>query len=122
MKTSVFKQLIKEAVKEVFQEEMKSILLEAVRAPKTIVNESLRDTYTQPSRNTYAQPKVDNPRTLSPEERRAMFGNIIENMSGNSTITTNDMTTFIPRPVNVENGSLPEGNVGLDQIMGLMNK
>jgi len=122
MKTSVFKQLIKEAVKEVFQEEMKSILLEAVRAPKTIVNESLRDTYTQPSRNTYAQPKVDNPRTLSPEERRAMFGNIIENMSGNSTITTNDMTTFVPRPVNVENGSLPEGNVGLDQIMGLMNK
>jgi len=122
MKTSVFKQLIKEAVKEVFQEEMKSILLEAVRAPKTIVNESLRETYTQPSRNTYAQPKVDNPKTLSPEERRAMFGNIIENMSGNSTITTNDMTTFVPRPVNVENGSLPEGNVGLDQIMGLMNK
>lgn len=122
MKTSVFKQLIKEAVKEVFQEEMKSILLEAIRAPKTIVNESLRDTYTQPSRNTYAQPKIDNPKTLSPEERRAMFGNIIENMSGNSTITTNDMTTFIPRPVNVENGSLPEGNVGLDQIMGLMNK
>ena len=122
MKTSVFKQLIKEAVKEVFQEEMKSILLEAIRAPKTIVNESLRDTYTQPLRNTYAQPKIDNPKTLSPEERRAMFGNIIENMSGNSTITTNDMTTFIPKPVNVENGSLPEGNVGLDQIMGLMNK
>ena len=114
MKTSVFKQLIKEAVKEVFQEEMKSILLEAVRAPKTIVNESLRD--------TYAQPHVKNPKTLSPEERKAMFGNIIENMSGNSTITTNDMTTFIPRPVNVENGSLPEGNVGLDQIMGLMNR
>jgi hypothetical protein len=114
MKTSVFKQLIKEAVKEVFQEEMKSILLEAVRAPKTIVNESLRD--------TYAQPHINNPKTLSPEERKAMFGNILENMSGNSTITTNDMTTFVPRPVNVENGSLPEGNVGLDQIMGLMNR
>ena len=122
MKTSVFKQLIKEAVKEVFQEEMKSILLEAVRAPKTIVNESLRDTYIKPSKNTYSQPNIENPKTLSPEERRAMFGNIIENMSGNSTITTNDMTTFIPRPVNVENGSLPEGNVGLDQIMGLMNR
>ena len=122
MKTDILKKLIKEAVKEVFQEEMKSILLEAVRAPKTIVNESLRDTYIKPSKNTYAQPNIENPRTLSPEERRAMFGNIIENMSGNSTITTNDMTTFIPRPVNVENGSLPEGNVGLDQIMGLMNK
>jgi hypothetical protein len=122
MKTSVFKQLSKEAVKEVFQEEMKSILLEAVRAPKTIVNESLRDSYVKPSKNTYAQPHIENPRTLSPEERRAMFGNIIENMSGNSTITTNDMTTFVPRSVDAVNGSLPEGNVGLDQIMGLMKK
>ena len=122
MKTSVFKQLIKEAVKEVFQEEMKSILLEAVRAPKTIVNESLRDPYVKSSKNTYAQPHIENPRTLSSEERRAMFGNIIENMSGNSTITTNDMTTFVPRSVDAVNGSLPEGNVGLDQIMGLMKK
>ena len=122
MKTSVFKQLIKEAVKEVFQEEMKSILLEAIRAPKTIVNESLRDPYVKPSKNTYAQPHIENPRTLSSEERRAMFGNIIENMSGNPTITTNDMTTFVPRSVDAVNGSLPEGNVGLDQIMGLMKK
>jgi hypothetical protein len=68
----------------VFQEEMKSILLEAVRAPKTIVNESLRDTYTQPSRNTYAQPKVDNPKTLSPEERRAMIDRLRSEMGNNN--------------------------------------
>jgi hypothetical protein len=32
------------------------------------------------------------------------------------------MTTFIPRPVDINNGSLPEGNVGLDQIMGLIKR
>jgi hypothetical protein len=41
MKPSDFKKIIKEAVKEAIQEELKDILLEAVRAPKTIVTESL---------------------------------------------------------------------------------
>ena len=39
---------------------MKSLLLEAVRAPKTVVNESSRD--------TYAQPHVEKPKILSSEE------------------------------------------------------
>jgi hypothetical protein len=34
-------------------------------------------------------------------------------------LTTN---TFVPRGGDAVNGSLPEGNVGLDQIMGLLNK
>ena len=42
MKSSEFKKLIKEAVREVIQEELKDILLEAVRAPKTqIVKEHM---------------------------------------------------------------------------------
>jgi hypothetical protein len=114
MKTSVFKQLIKEAVREVFQEEMKSLLLEAVRAPKTVVNESLRD--------TYAQPHIEKPRILSSEERRAVFGNMISEMSGNTTLTTRNVPNFTPRPIDPVNGSLPEGDLGLDQIMNLMNK
>ena len=40
MKTDIFKKIIKEAVKEVFQEEMRDILLEAVRSNKQPVNES----------------------------------------------------------------------------------
>ena len=48
MKPSDFKKIIKEAVKEAIQEELKDILLEAVRAPKTIVTESIKDTYAQP--------------------------------------------------------------------------
>ena len=35
--------------------------------------------------------------------------------------TTNDMGTYVPRPVDAANGTLPEGNVGLDQIMALMS-
>jgi hypothetical protein len=41
MKTTDFKNLIKEAVREAIQEELKDILLEAVRAPKTIVQLNL---------------------------------------------------------------------------------
>jgi len=40
MKTTELKILIKEAVREAIQEELKDILLEAVRAPKTVVAES----------------------------------------------------------------------------------
>ena len=40
MDTKLFKKLIKDAVKEAIQEEMKDILLEAVRAPKTVIQES----------------------------------------------------------------------------------
>jgi hypothetical protein len=28
---------------------------------------------------------------------------------------------FIPRPVDPANGTLPEGDLGMDQIMGLLN-
>jgi hypothetical protein len=40
MKIDVLKKLIKESVREVIQEELKDILLEAVRTPKTVVRES----------------------------------------------------------------------------------
>ena len=41
MKQSEFKNFIKEAVREVIREELKDILLEAVRQPKTIVKETI---------------------------------------------------------------------------------
>ena len=66
MKPTEFKKLIKEAVKEAIQEELKEILLEAVRAPKTVVNESVRD--------TYAQPYLEKPKQLTAAERRDKIG------------------------------------------------
>jgi hypothetical protein len=113
MKPSDFKKIIKEAVKEAIQEELKDILLEAVRAPKTIVTESIKD--------TYAQPHLSKPKQLTPAERQAMFGGILEEMQHGGAATSQYANEFRPQSVDTINGTLPEGSVGLDQIMALMN-
>ena len=58
MKSTDFKKIIKEAVREAIQEELKDILLEAVRSPKQVVRES----YTPPapqSTPSFTQPTMD---------------------------------------------------------------
>ena len=114
MKPQDFKKLIKDAVREAIQEELKDILLEAVRAPKTVVNESIRD--------TYAQPHVEKPRQLSAQERRDMFSGILGEMQNGGVATSSYAGNFQPKSTDTVNGALPEGSVGLDQIMNLMNK
>jgi hypothetical protein len=114
MKPSEFKKIIKEAVKEAIQEELKEILLEAVRAPKTVVNETIRD--------TYAQPHLEKPKQLTAAERQAMFGGILGEMQNGGAITSQYANEFKPQSVDTINGALPAGEVGLDMIMGLMNK
>ena len=114
MKTTELKNLIKEAVKEAIQEELKEILLEAVRAPKTVVHESVKD--------TYAQPHLEKPKQLNAAERQAMFGGILGEMQNGGAATSQYAGNFNPAPVDTINGSLPAGEVGLDMIMGLMNK
>jgi hypothetical protein len=109
MKTDILKKLIKEAVREVFQEEMKEILLEAVRSPKTVVTETV-----QPMKTNIP---VDFKRNL-----RSMIGGEID-----TTITANSsmiQPAYTPPPVNTvgEGSSLPSGEVNLDQIMNLMNR
>jgi hypothetical protein len=105
--------LIKSAVKEAIQEELKEILLEAVRAPKTIVQESVRD--------TYAQPHIEKPKQLTPEERKNMFSGILGEMQNGGAATSAYAGTFNPQGA-MPGGDLPPGEVGLDQIMNLMNK
>jgi hypothetical protein len=114
MKPSEFKKIIKEAMKEAIQEELKEILLEAVRAPKTVVNETVRD--------TYAQPHLEQPKKLTAAERQAMFGGILGEMQNNGAVTSQYANEFKPQSVDTINGALPAGEVGLDMIMGLMNK
>ena len=115
MKTDILKKFIKEAVKEAIQEELKDILLEAVRAPKTVMNESV-------VRDTYAQPHIEKPKQLTAAERQAMFGGILGEMQMGGAATSQYAGNFQPNSVDTVNGALPEGNVGLDQIMALMNK
>ena len=113
MKTEIFKTIIKQAVKEAIQEELKDILLEAIRSPKTVVNESVRD--------TYAQPYIEKPKQLTAQERRAMFSGILGEMQNGGVATSTYAGNFKPQSVDTVNGALPEGEVGLDMIMGLMN-
>ena len=113
MKPTEFKKLIKEAVKEAIQEELKEILLEAVRAPKTVVTEV---------RDNYAQPHIEKPKQLTAQERRDMFSGMLGEMQMGGAATSQYAGNFQPQPVDPVNGALPEGNVGLDQIMALMGK
>ena len=119
MKIDSLKKLIKEAVREVIQEELKDILLEAVKSPKTVVQE------------TYAGKPVYNPQpvmatsTVNHDLRRnlrSMIGGEFD-----ATITANSshaQPAYTPPPVSTigEGSSLPGGEVSLDQIMGIMNK
>ena len=109
MKTSELKKLLKDAVKEAIQEELRDILLEAVKSSKQPVNES------------YAQPVLAEPRKLSPEERKNMFSGILGEMQ-NGGVANSAYAGEVKAagPIDPVNGSLPEGSVGLDQIMGLM--
>ena len=108
MKSSEFKKLIKEDVREVIQEELKDILLEAVRAPKTqIVKEHM-------------VPQVDissKPIDITMDKKKA-YMDILGETALN--FTSRDVQKFSPQGVDPVNGSLPEGEVGMDQIMNLI--
>ena len=111
MKVSGLKTIIKEAVREVIQEELKEILLEAVRAPKQqIVKE-------------HSLPQVDissKPNEVTMEMREKYMG-VLGDMA--TSFTSQDaQPQFRPTPgTDTINGSLPAGEIGMDQIMGLMN-
>jgi hypothetical protein len=124
MDTKVFKKLIKEAVKEAIQEELKEILLEAVRAPKTIIQES----YSAPV-PVSTQPVVSS--INARDKYKELLGSMMESKNGNISMTSNDALGFGAQPgyrppatVNTagEGSALPAGEVNLDQIMGLIKK
>ena len=131
MKPSELKSFIKEAVREAIQEELKDILLEAVRTPKLPIQETYQ-------MNNLLRPVVVDSTTpqipqKSATEKRAMVESIMGDMRrGQDTLSFNsadamgmNQTTLQVAPgMNTagEGSSLPAGNVGLDMIMGLMNK
>jgi hypothetical protein len=113
MKSTDFKKLIKEAVREAIQEELKDILLEAVRTPKTLVKESFTPTPVpfQPPTPTFTQPTMD--------ARKAYADIMNETMM---SFTSQDVQQpFRPQSTDPINGNLGTGEVGMDQIMGLLN-
>jgi hypothetical protein len=108
MKATELKKFIKEAVKEAIQEELKDILLEAVRTPKTqIVRE-------------HTIPQVDissRPSEITMDKRQAYMDVLGETAL---SFTSKDVPKFNPQGVDTINGSLPNGDVGMDQIMNLL--
>ena len=129
MKPSELKSFIKEAVREAIQEELKDILLEAVRAPKAPIQEAYQMHPVTVNATTTQTPQK------SAAEKRAMMESIMGDMrrgqdtlSFNSAdargmgVTANTLQVAPGMNTSGEGSKLPDGNVGLDMIMGLMNK
>jgi hypothetical protein len=123
MKPSELKSFIKEAVREAIQEELKDILLEAVRAPKAPIQEAYQMHPVTVNATTTQAPQK------SPAEKRAMMESIMGDMRrGQDTLSFNSANAVTANTLQVAPGmnttgdgtKLPEGNVGLDMIMGLM--
>ena len=122
MKPSELKLFIKEAVREAIQEELKDILLEAVRAPKAPIIETPVGVGGYGVANTTPAPQK------SSAEKRAIMESIMGDMRrGQDTLnfTTQNIaanTLQVTPGMNTtgDGSKLPDGNVGLDMIMGLM--
>ncbi len=115
MKLTELKKVLKETVREVIQEELKDILLEAVKTPKVVTQTPVMESF-NPSVPT---PSPTTP-VMSSQEKRDAYKNILGETA--ASFNTNNAQTFRPNPgMDVANGTLPEGNVGMDQIMNLMN-
>ena len=121
MKLTELRKIIREEVREAIQDELKDILLEAVRSPQTVVAESSTSEQTT---------QTSKPKNIA--EQRAAYASILGGMSrGQDTLNFNSADARnmggnlqVPPGMNTsgEGSQLPAGNVGLDQIMGLMNK
>jgi hypothetical protein len=123
MKTEALKRIIKEAVKEAIQEELKEVLLEAVKAPKTVVTQPIQESIT----STTPAPVTQTPRKPLAEQRKAYMDIIGET---GLNMNSSHAQGFGNKPFNPQgvgdttspNGQLPEGEVNMNQIMGLMTK
>jgi len=115
MKLTELKKVLKETVREVIQEELKDILLEAIKTPKIVSQTPVMESFSP----SIPQPSPTTP-VMSSQEKRDAYKNILgETAAG---FNTNNAQNFRPNPgMDVANGTLPEGNVGMDQIMNLMN-
>tara|TARA_R110000851_G_scaffold255072_1_gene407682 strand:+ start:288 stop:632 length:345 start_codon:yes stop_codon:yes gene_type:complete len=112
MKLSELKNVVKNAVKEAIQEEMKDILLEAVRSPKQVVSTPA----------VASEPIQETDRLKLRENMMNVLDGMRPGSDGTLNATSADVPMQVTGPVDNANGSLPQGNVSMDQIMGLMNQ
>ena len=123
MKTEALKKLIKQAVKEAIQEELKEVLLEAVKAPKAVTTQPIQESIT----STTPPPVTQTPKKSLKEQRHAYMDIIGETgLNMNSTHARGFGNKPFNPTGNIDttsaNGALPDGEVNINQIMGLMTK
>ena len=119
MKINALKKILKEVVRDVIQEELKDILLEAVKSPKVIP---------QPQQVVKESVQIPTPSTTPPQptmnqkQRYEAYSNIL-GQTGNEMFTSQQAKDFVPQPgSDPANGKLPQGNVSMEQITGLMSR
>tara|TARA_B100000287_G_scaffold35278_1_gene32523 strand:- start:51 stop:413 length:363 start_codon:yes stop_codon:yes gene_type:complete len=118
MKINALKKVLKEVVREVIQEELKDILLEAVKSPKVI---SQPQQVVKENVQIPVQPQQTPQPTMSQKDRFDAYSNIL-GQTGQEMFTSNNAQSFVPKPgADPVGGQLPQGNVSMEQIAGLMN-
>lgn len=102
MKESQFRSILKECVREVFREEVKDILLEAVKAPKSkFVSEQASP------KSTSFKPSLTSMADILKETSDEQLGNVPFNM---------------PTDGDSVNGELPAGDIPEDMLNKLIGK
>jgi hypothetical protein len=108
MKVTDFKKTLKEAIREVFQEELKNIILEAMKGDKNSISESrTRVTSNNPLESDVISNLRNNYKNMMDEEEFSFS-------------SQNTHPKYNPRPVDPLNGVLPEGSVDLSQILNFV--
>jgi hypothetical protein len=123
MKLDILRKIIREEVKGAIQEELKDILLEAIRSPKPSIIEN-KNFMNDIATTTYSNNNLStNTSMVSKEQLRESYRNIL----GETAASFN--TSQIGKPLQLTgtidtaspNGKLPEGEVPIDMIIGLLN-
>ena len=114
MKVNQLKTIIKQAVKEAIQEEMKDILLEAIKTPKTQIQENTP---------VKQKPLDKKDKKVIRENYMSVLNGMMPGANGTLSATSADVPMQVNGPIDTTsaNGSLPQGTVSMDQIMGLIN-
>ena len=123
MKLTELKSIVKTAVREAIQEELKDILLEAVKTPKQVVQE-YRATPPQvaaPLQAQVHQPLPETDRVAMRENIQNVLGNMMPGANGTLSATSANVPLQVASgDTTSPNGQLPQGEVSTDQIMNLM--
>lgn len=120
MKSSEFKKIVKSAVKEAIQEELKDILFEAFKSQKS-TSPIVENVQYDQSLNQYLTSSPTMQPEISLAEKRSKYEEVLNGTQLN--FTSNNVQSFNPPPgADAVNGSLGAGSVSMDQISSLMNK